>query len=118
MAHDEDGSGSERADQPAPAPHSSPPPVLGRYRVEAMIGRGGMATVHRAYDTARGHAVALKRLELGGAFMSGATAALPTRALNPRALADRRTQWIGLFQREFRTLAQLAHPCIVEVYDY
>jgi eukaryotic-like serine/threonine-protein kinase len=81
-----------------------------------------MAPVHRAYDTARGHIVALKRLELPTSFTSASAGMPATQQLAPQArprdAARRRAHLSLLFQHEFRTLAQLAHPCIVEVYDY
>lgn len=46
------------------APTLSPGSLLaGRYRVGAMLGRGGMATVHRATDEVLGREVAIKVLE-------------------------------------------------------
>ena len=35
---------------------------LGRYQIEALIGRGGMAAVYRAFDPALQRSVALKVL--------------------------------------------------------
>lgn len=70
----------------------------GRYSLQEQIGRGGTAEVYRAVDTQTGRAVALKRCL-------------------PAAEADtqrRRSQ----LEREFHTLAQLAHPRIIEVYEY
>ncbi|HKU36508.1 MAG TPA: serine/threonine-protein kinase [Polyangiales bacterium] len=74
-------------------------PASERYRLEGPLGRGGMASVEAAFDTATGRRVALKRL---------------------REQADeaKRLRNAELFQREYYTLAQLAHPRIVEVYDY
>ena len=70
----------------------------GRYRLEEQIGRGGTAEVYRALDTKSGRNVALKRcLSDGG------------------PLGVRRRE---LLEREYYTLAQLAHPRIIEVYDY
>ncbi len=69
--------------------------IGGLYAVEAELGKGGMGAVYRARDIRSGQKVALKRL-LGKA---GSAAAL-------------------LFEREYFTLAELAHPRIIEVYDY
>jgi serine/threonine-protein kinase len=69
--------------------------VAGRYRVEALLGKGGMASVYRVFDESSGRPVALKR----------ATAALGTKR-------------DALFEREYHTLAGLRHPRIIEVYEY
>ncbi|HMI91877.1 MAG TPA: serine/threonine-protein kinase [Polyangiales bacterium] len=70
-------------------------PIAGRYRVDAALGRGGMAVVVRAYDLQTGQAVALKRMR-------------------PDASASAQ----ALFEREYQTLAQLEHPRIIRVFDY
>ncbi|MDD9943283.1 MAG: protein kinase [Myxococcales bacterium] len=64
-----------------------------------MLGRGGMAIVYRARDTASDVTVALK---VGHASKDGHT--------DPRCR--------DLFEREFHTLNQLAHPRIVRAFDY
>jgi len=69
--------------------------IAGRYRVEALLGAGGMGAVYCAVDAANGARVAVK-------CMRGA--ASPTT--------------LELFKREFHTLHGLRHPSIVEVYDY
>jgi len=38
--------------------------VVNRYRVEELLGSGGMAVVYRVYDTQTNRFVALKRLKL------------------------------------------------------
>jgi hypothetical protein len=72
--------------------------IAERYVVEAQLGRGGMATVHRVYDRQHDRHVALKRCH----------AAEPNTLLRHGLLLE----------REYHTLAQLAHPHIIEVYDY
>ena len=86
------------------AESTQPPPesdalIAGRYRPEHMLGRGGMAAVHKVFDTSKQQHCALKRLFL------------PERP-------DRRASAVALFEREFLTLSQLDHPRVVEVFDY
>ena len=71
--------------------------VEGKYRLDRLIGRGGMGAVYEAYDFRLARAVAVKIL-LGRAFGQ------------PTAL--------GRFRREARAAARLYHPRIVRVYDY
>ena len=73
--------------------------VAGRYRLETVLGRGGMAIVCRAFDERERCTVALKRL----------LASLDER---------HQSQQIELFAREYRTLAQLSHPSVIHVYEY
>jgi eukaryotic-like serine/threonine-protein kinase len=68
----------------------------GRYEVERMLGRGGMATVYLARDEALQRLVALKVLAAG------------LRGDDP--FRDR-------FLREARLAARLSHPNVVRVYD-
>ena len=70
-----------------------------RYRLVAEQGRGGLAVVYRAFDSVTGRTLALKRLQA-------------------RKDAKERRRSLELFEREFHTLAQLAHPRIIQVYDY
>ncbi len=72
--------------------------IADRYVVEDQLGRGGMAIVHRVYDRQSARHAALKR-----GFASD-SAKLVRHGL--------------LLEREYHTLAQLAHPHIIEVYDY
>jgi hypothetical protein len=72
--------------------------VAGVFRVEALLGRGGAGAVYRVRDARSGRKLALKQL-------------LPPDD-------DRRALVTSHFEREFYTLSQLAHPRIIEVYDY
>src|SRR6266508_7002595 len=72
------------------------PKKFGRYEIKAELGRGGMATVYRAYDPIFDREVAIK--------------VLPREFLHDPQFRDR-------FQREIKTIAQLEHPAIVPVYD-
>ena len=71
--------------------------VAGRYRLDSLIGRGGMGAVYEALDLRLQRTVAIKFL-LGPAF--------------DQEHALRR------FQRGARAVARLNHPNIVSVYDY
>lgn len=67
-----------------------------RYQLQGELGRGGMAVVYRAKDTALGRAIALK-------FLS--------EEFSHQELV------LQLFQREARAAAQLNHPKIITLYD-
>src|SRR4051812_18307852 len=67
-----------------------------RYRIGALLGGGGMATVHRGHDERLDRDVAIKVL-------------LPNLANDP-AVARR-------FEREARTMAAVADPGLVAVFD-
>jgi serine/threonine protein kinase len=74
----------------------------GRYRVEEVIGRGGMGAVYRATDEQLGRQVALKVIT-------------PAGSLDPEARERLRAR----FRREARSAAALPHhPNVVPVYDY
>ena len=70
--------------------------LAGRYRIVALIGRGGMGEVYRANDLKLGQPVALK-------FLPEAT------AQNETALAR--------FYNEIRIARQVSHPNVCRVYD-
>jgi tetratricopeptide (TPR) repeat protein len=72
--------------------------VAGRYLIESTLGSGGAAAVFRAKDRVTGDSVALKRLSLA----------------NER----HRDRFLALFEREYHTLAELAHPAVIRVFDY
>jgi predicted Ser/Thr protein kinase len=67
-----------------------------RYRVVALLGRGGMGEVYRADDLTLGQAVALKFL--------------PEEAASDPALLDR-------FRAEVRIARKVSHPNVCRVYD-
>src|SRR5579863_1921932 len=67
-----------------------PGDALGPYRVEALIGKGGMGEVYRGTDTRLGRPVAIK--------------------VSAREFSDR-------FEREARAISSLNHPNICTLYD-
>ncbi|MCX5382940.1 Stk1 family PASTA domain-containing Ser/Thr kinase [Streptomyces sp. NBC_00083] len=68
----------------------------GRYRVDARIAVGGMATVYRAVDTRLDRVLALK-------------------VMHPGLAAD--ASFVERFIREAKSVARLAHPNVVGVFD-
>lgn len=69
---------------------------LGSYRVESLIGQGGMGHVYRAVDTRLGRSVAIK--------------VLPPHLSSHQALRER-------FEREARAISGLSHPHICTLFD-
>ncbi len=68
----------------------------GRYRIDARIAVGGMATVYRAVDTRLDRVLALK-------------------VMHPSLAAD--ASFVDRFIREAKSVARLSHPNVVGVYD-
>jgi tetratricopeptide (TPR) repeat protein len=83
-----------------PAKVQELPEMIGnRYRVEQLLGRGGMSVVYKVYDTFSNRHVALKHLSV-------------------RDSLEAQEQVVELFECEFHTLLHLSHPGVVRVYDY
>jgi serine/threonine-protein kinase len=70
--------------------------IGGRYRLDAELGRGGMSTVYRAFDTVLERTVAIKLMH--------------------REIATDSDQ-LERFRREARAVARLNHPHVVTVID-
>jgi serine/threonine protein kinase len=70
--------------------------IAGRYRIIALLGKGGMGEVYRADDLTLGQAVALKFL--------------PDAADHDEALLER-------FRNEVRIARRVSHPNVCRVYD-
>jgi serine/threonine protein kinase/beta-lactam-binding protein with PASTA domain len=68
----------------------------GRYRIEARVARGGMATVYRALDTRLDRIVALKIMH---------------------QLFAEDDEFVTRFIREAKSAARLSHPNVVAVFD-
>ena len=74
----------------------APATISGRYRVEETIGRGGMSTVYRGFDTTLERPVAIKVMH--------------------RDVA-RDSDQLERFRREARAIAKLSSPYVVGVID-
>lgn len=70
--------------------------IAGRYRIVALLGRGGMGEVYRADDLTLGQAIALKFL--------------PDTAVHDQGLLER-------FRNEVRIARRVSHPNVCRVYD-
>lgn len=70
---------------------------LGRYEVVEYLGRGAMSNVFKGLHSGLERYVAIK-------------------ILHPEFSDDE--EFVAMFQREARNLANLAHPNIVQVYDF
>ncbi len=84
-------------DSPPTMPSSdAPEPIVfdGRYRLDGVLGRGGMATVHRAHDMVLARDVALKVFPV----------------------VDREEELLRS-RAEVHVLAALSHPALVMLYD-
>ena len=75
----------------------SEPELFGPYRLDTMIGRGGMGEVHRAFDTRRNRVVAVKRM-------------------SKHLVTD--PEYRKRFRRESALAAMLREPHIIPIHDY
>ncbi len=71
--------------------------IEGRYRLDKLIGRGGMGAVYQSFDLRLNRRVAVKIL--GGQLFGNSEA-------------------LRRFEREAQTAARLSHPHIITIYDY
>ncbi len=76
---------------------AGPRTLAGRYRLDEVVGRGGMSTVYRGTDLSLDRVVAVKV------------------ALDP--LVEQSPIYLARFTREAQSTAALSHPGVVTVYD-
>ncbi|MCH8147603.1 MAG: serine/threonine protein kinase [Planctomycetes bacterium] len=87
---------TERHTSPQGAPNPAIPEKIGQYRIESVLGAGGMGTVYEAQQQHPKRPVALKVVR-GGRYVDEHS--------------------VRLFQREAQTLARLKHPGIAAIYE-
>jgi serine/threonine protein kinase len=80
----------------SPARPVAGPPHIQGYRLEKLVGKGGMGEVHKAVQLSLGRVVAVK-------ILSGELAADPT--------------FVARFDKEAAALATLSHPNVVSIVD-
>src|SRR5579863_1365538 len=73
------------------------PQQVGHYRLDGLLGSGGMGEVYKAYDTQRGRYVALKLL--------------------PEAFSED-AEYLKRFQRESHVAARLTEPHVIPIHDF
>lgn len=85
---------------PVTPPESLHPGVVvsDRYRIEALIGAGGMGVVYRAEDLELDDAVAIKVLQLGE--------------------SDDSEHKISRFKKEIKLARKIVHPNVCRIYDF
>lgn len=72
---------------------------LGRYRIDAELGRGAMGIVYQAHDPVLDRTVALKTIALGDD-------------------AEEREEYHSRFFQEAKAAARLNHPALITIYDF
>ena len=76
------------------------PAKIGKYRIQGVLGEGGMGAVYRGFDPAISRAVAIKTI-VKSSLDKGELQHLLAR-----------------FRHEAQAVGRLAHPRIVQIYDY
>ena len=76
------------------------PETIGRYRIDAELGRGAMGTVFRAHDPEIDRTVAIKLIRAD--LLEG----------------EARAEYVQRFRQEAQAAARCVHPSIVAIYDF
>ena len=76
------------------------PDKIGKYEIQGILGRGGMGAVYRGFDPAISRAVAIKTI------------------VKSSLGADELQHLLARFRHEAQVVGRLAHPGIVQIYDY
>src|SRR5579864_1266604 len=79
---------------------SNAPSTIGRYRIEAVLGRGAMGVVYKGHDPEIDRPVAIKLVRAD--LLSG----------------SERDDYLARFRQEARAAGRCMHPNIVAIYDF
>jgi len=79
---------------------SAIPDKIGRYRIEAVLGRGAMGVIYKAHDPEIDRPVAIKLIRAD--LLDG----------------ENRADYLVRFRREAQAAGRCAHPNIVAIYDF
>jgi serine/threonine protein kinase len=92
----------------------------GRYRIEALMGAGGMGAVYRAFDTLRDEPCAVKEFRLGHLPSREETDVQADLYVAGKGKVETlsREKAAEQFKREARILARLEHPNLPKVTDF
>ncbi len=86
--------------------------MLGKYKLEQVLGQGGFGITYQAYDQSLNRQVAIKELFPEGCTRNGSTL-IPASSLGATGFAQTKQR----FLEEAQTLAQFNHGGIVKVFE-
>ena len=90
----------------------------GRYRIDALLGEGGMGAVYQAFDWLKQRKVAVKEFLLRNLPSEGDSPEIESTQAHRGSKPLTREQALLQFRREAELLSRLTHPNLPEVLDF